>query len=136
MSDVTRYTWTVRGLTPDFDGYGAMRYVRETDYDRLGEELRLYREVARNSSWLEDALALLHHDRILQAQEIERLRTLIPPPEADRNVANVIRTLISEQAALREELELYREIARNSEGVAGWHLNGDIATWGELGIER
>ena len=63
-------------------------------------------------------------------------RDEIDAAEADRNVANVLRTLISEQAALRDELELYREIARNSEGVAGWHRNGDIATWGELGIER
>ena len=37
---------------------------------------------------------------------------------------------------LLSELEAYREIARNSNGVAGWHLNGDIATWEELGIER
>jgi hypothetical protein len=35
---VTRYTWTVTGLTPNFDGPGAMRYVRETDYDQLERE--------------------------------------------------------------------------------------------------
>jgi hypothetical protein len=37
---------------------------------------------------------------------------------------------------LQTALDHYQEIARNSTGVAGWHQNGDIATWDELGVER
>ena len=36
---VTRYTWTTTGLTPNFDGHGAMSYVRETDYEQLERDL-------------------------------------------------------------------------------------------------
>ena len=36
---VTRYTWTTTGLTPNFECHGAMRYVRETDYEQLERDL-------------------------------------------------------------------------------------------------
>ncbi|HIB0999378.1 TPA: hypothetical protein ACWS2C_005434, partial [Escherichia coli] len=31
-----------------------------------------------------------------------------------------------------ETIEAVRSVADNSSGIAGWHLNGDIATWEEI----
>lgn len=36
-----------------------------------------------------------------------------------------------EHQRLREEIEY---IKNNSEGVVGWHKNGDIASWEEVGL--
>lgn len=41
-------------------------------------------------------------------------------------------TLAAENAAMHETIEAVRSIADNSSGIAGWHLNGDIATWEEI----
>lgn len=35
-------------------------------------------------------------------------------------------------AAMHETIEAVRSVADNSSGIAGWHLNGDIATWEEI----
>ncbi|WP_438379068.1 hypothetical protein [Escherichia coli] len=40
--------------------------------------------------------------------------------------------LTAENAAMHETIEAVRSIADNSSGIAGWHLNGDIATWEEI----
>lgn len=32
---------------------------------------------------------------------------------------------------MHETIEAVRSVADNSSGIAGWHLNGDIATWEE-----
>lgn len=31
-----------------------------------------------------------------------------------------------------EKLEAYREVRNSTTGLAGWHLNGDVATWDEV----
>ncbi|HHU9495370.1 TPA: hypothetical protein ACUKFZ_003871 [Escherichia coli] len=41
-------------------------------------------------------------------------------------------TLAAENAAMHEAIEAVRSVADNSSGIAGWHLNGDIATWEEI----
>ncbi len=33
---------------------------------------------------------------------------------------------------MHEAIEAVRSVADNSSGIAGWHLNGDIATWEEI----
>lgn len=33
---------------------------------------------------------------------------------------------------MHETIEAVRSVADNSSGIAGWHLNGDIATWEEI----
>lgn len=43
--------------------------------------------------------------------------------------------LAAQVATLREALESVDEVIRNSHGVDGWHLNGDIAPWGQLGLD-
>ncbi|HIB9672917.1 hypothetical protein AOY79_16240 [Escherichia coli] len=40
--------------------------------------------------------------------------------------------LAAENAAMHETVEAVRSVADNSSGIAGWHLNGDIATWEEI----
>lgn len=33
---------------------------------------------------------------------------------------------------MRETIEAVRGVADNSSGIAGWHLNGEIAQWSEI----
>ncbi|HGW5449166.1 TPA: eae-like domain protein [Escherichia coli] len=40
--------------------------------------------------------------------------------------------LAAENAVMLETIEAVRSVADNSSGIAGWHLNGDIATWEEI----
>ncbi|HIF5760524.1 TPA: hypothetical protein ACX3MK_004174 [Raoultella ornithinolytica] len=40
--------------------------------------------------------------------------------------------LATENVALRETVEAVRGVADNSSGIAGYHLNGDIAKWSEI----
>ncbi|MDW7316248.1 hypothetical protein RNO07_21135 [Escherichia coli] len=40
--------------------------------------------------------------------------------------------LAAENAVMLETIESVRSVADNSSGIAGWHLNGDIATWEEI----
>jgi hypothetical protein len=40
--------------------------------------------------------------------------------------------LAAENAAMHETIEAVRSVADNSSGIAGWHLNGYIATWEEI----
>lgn len=40
--------------------------------------------------------------------------------------------LAAENVVMLETIEAVRSVADNSSGIAGWHLNGDIATWEEI----
>ncbi|HGT8890925.1 hypothetical protein [Escherichia coli] len=40
--------------------------------------------------------------------------------------------MAAENAVMLETIEGVRSVADNSSGIAGWHLNGDIATWEEI----
>lgn len=40
--------------------------------------------------------------------------------------------LAADNAAMHETIAAVRSVADNSSGIAGWHLNGDIATWEEI----
>ncbi|MFO4449455.1 hypothetical protein AAHC63_17785 [Klebsiella quasipneumoniae subsp. quasipneumoniae] len=40
--------------------------------------------------------------------------------------------LAAENVAMRETIEAVRGVADNSSGIAGWHLNGEIAQWSEI----
>ncbi|HCK2278877.1 TPA: hypothetical protein NY435_001611 [Escherichia coli] len=40
--------------------------------------------------------------------------------------------MAAENAAMHETIAAVRSVADNSSGIAGWHLNGDIATWEEI----
>lgn len=45
---------------------------------------------------------------------------------------NKCAALAAENAAMHETIEAVRSVADSSSGIAGWHLNGDIATWEEI----
>lgn len=36
------------------------------------------------------------------------------------------------EAKLREALDAVQQVANRSDGIAGWHLNGDIASWDSI----
>ncbi|WP_223955110.1 hypothetical protein [Aeromonas caviae] len=40
--------------------------------------------------------------------------------------------MTKQRDVLREALNGVVGVMNNSQGVAGWHMNGDIATWDEL----
>ncbi|MGQ8895305.1 hypothetical protein ACUQWX_23570, partial [Klebsiella variicola] len=40
--------------------------------------------------------------------------------------------LAAENVVMRETIEAVRGVADNSSGIAGWHLNGEIAQWSEI----
>ncbi len=43
-----------------------------------------------------------------------------------------VKQLAAESMAMRETIESVRGVADNSSGIAGWHLNGEIAKWSEI----
>ncbi|MGR7558339.1 hypothetical protein ACU6Y4_08960 [Klebsiella aerogenes] len=43
-----------------------------------------------------------------------------------------VKNLAAESLAMRETIEAVRGVADNSSGIAGWHLNGEIAKWSEI----
>lgn len=48
------------------------------------------------------------------------------------NTESKVAALAAENEAMHETIEAVRSVADNSSGIAGWHLNGDIATWEEI----
>lgn len=49
------------------------------------------------------------------------------------DLAATVRAQMAQIAKMRAALQGLRNIMAGSEGVAGWHKNGDIATWEQLG---
>ncbi len=47
-------------------------------------------------------------------------------------LAKAYKQLAAENVAMRETIEAVRGVADNSSGIAGWHLNGEIAQWSEI----
>ncbi|PXK61946.1 hypothetical protein DMR84_00735 [Klebsiella variicola] len=47
-------------------------------------------------------------------------------------LAKAYQQLAAENVAIRETIEAVRGVADNSSGIAGWHLNGEIAQWSEI----
>ncbi|WP_313903118.1 hypothetical protein [Klebsiella aerogenes] len=43
-----------------------------------------------------------------------------------------VKQLVADNLAMRETIEAVRGVADNSSGIAGWHLNGEIAKWSEI----
>ncbi|EFA3720394.1 ead/Ea22-like family protein [Escherichia coli] len=68
----------------------------------------------------------------------KRINELIKGGENAKYVTEIFRlekermTLVAENAVMLETIEAVRSVADNSSGIAGWHLNGDIATWEEI----
>ncbi|WP_448717867.1 hypothetical protein [Klebsiella quasipneumoniae] len=47
-------------------------------------------------------------------------------------LAKAFKHLAAENVTMRETIEAVRGVADNSSGIAGWHLNGEIAQWSEI----
>ncbi|HHI3761231.1 TPA: hypothetical protein ACP5A9_005674 [Klebsiella quasipneumoniae] len=47
-------------------------------------------------------------------------------------LAKAYQQLAAENVTMRETIEAVRGVADNSSGIAGWHLNGEIAQWSEI----
>ena len=70
----------------------------------------------------------------------EALRLLSRDIQSEDGVANMaiaeaaerLMELQAENKALRKALRCVEDLISESRGVAGLHLNGDVATWGEL----
>ncbi len=55
---------------------------------------------------------------------------------ATSKCTNEIYRLKAEKAELLEALEELASVIDESEGVAGWHLNGAVAPWSEFGFAQ
>ncbi|HEC0929916.1 TPA: hypothetical protein R1S54_000092 [Klebsiella pneumoniae] len=47
-------------------------------------------------------------------------------------LAKAFKQLAAENLSMCETIEAVRGVADNSSGIAGWHLNGEIAKWSEI----
>lgn len=45
---------------------------------------------------------------------------------------NLYLEAVAREAKLREALDAVQQVANGSEGIAGWHMNGDIASWDSI----
>jgi hypothetical protein len=56
--------------------------------------------------------------------------------EADRaTLAEALRQSEADAATMRSVLDQVETVVSESHGVDGWHLNGALATWGEVGLD-
>ncbi|WP_394467117.1 hypothetical protein PVK56_14765 [Raoultella ornithinolytica] len=62
---------------------------------------------------------------------IEKCREIVGSP-AGLDLQDHLRLLAAENVGMRETIDAVRGVADNSSGIAGWHLNGDIAKWSEI----
>ncbi|HCO7980155.1 TPA: hypothetical protein OB722_001175 [Escherichia coli] len=86
-----------------------------TDSVRKGQSWHAYQEYKKHKEQLEKL-----------SIELDAAKQRIA--ELEGNCA----ALAAENAAMHETIEAVRSVADNSSGIAGWHLNGDIATWEEI----
>ena len=68
--------------------------------------------------------------------EVERLREeasqlRIENMNLNQRIGELNFDIRTKDSALRS----VESIISNSQGVSGWHTNGEIATWGELGLD-
>ncbi|HCR6164380.1 hypothetical protein [Shigella sonnei] len=86
-----------------------------TDSVRKGQSWHAYQEYKKHKEQLEKL-----------SIELDAAKQRIAELESERVV------LAAENAVMLETIEAVRSVADNSSGIAGWHLNGDIATWEEI----
>ncbi|HFO5670188.1 TPA: hypothetical protein ACHJ95_002944 [Escherichia coli] len=86
-----------------------------TDSVRKGQSWHAYQEYKKHKEQLEKL-----------SIELDTAKQRIAELEGNRAA------LAAENAAMHETIEAVRGVADNSSGIAGWHLNGDIATWEEI----
>lgn len=70
-------------------------------------------------------------DSVAQALTFQKCRELSGCP-AGVDLQDWVKQLAADNLAMRETIEAVRGVADNSSGIAGWHLNGEIAKWSEI----
>lgn len=123
------------------DGYitSICKWTRATNPDRIDalvaevEKLRvtLAASVEAEHVWEKTMMGVCGEDGPASvAAEISALRA--QRDTALESLRNQLAAVVAENVGLRETIEAVRCIADNSSGIAGWHLNGDIAEWPEI----
>ncbi|HFO3960829.1 TPA: ead/Ea22-like family protein [Escherichia coli] len=82
-----------------------------------------------------DAQAYANAEFIAEANPATVLALLDEQEAQSKRIAELetnLAALAAENAAMHETIEAVRGVADNSSGIAGWHLNGDIATREEI----
>ncbi|EPY5167835.1 hypothetical protein ACXDR4_003179 [Klebsiella pneumoniae] len=84
----------------------------------------------------------MHDDRVGDGMNIETVNELIKSLESAGELsiketkvmalAKAFKQLAAENLSICETIEAVRGVADNSSGIAGWHLNGEIAKWSEI----
>ncbi|HIC9076940.1 TPA: hypothetical protein ACW7Y6_001438 [Klebsiella aerogenes] len=70
-------------------------------------------------------------ESVAQALTFDKCRELSGCP-AGVDLQDWVKQLAADNLAMRETIEAVRGVADNSSGIAGWHLNGEIAKWSEI----
>lgn len=113
-------------MTPDAQG----EYVSYEDYDELQQKLDQANEKLSRYS-----MSAGQADQF--AAEAKLVRKALGFSEDAQDVAPIdllekINAMSAENAALKSVIDAVRGVADQSKGIAGWHLNGDIARWDEI----
>ena len=74
-------------------------------------------------------------DQFIKVLDLVRVET--SKTEDPITVLDVVAATMRQAKAyeMRHALESVDDVIRNSQGVVGWHLNGDLAPWGQLGVD-
>ncbi|MEL7884552.1 eae-like domain protein [Serratia marcescens] len=84
-------------------------YVKFSDYEALVSELASSRKI---------------NDQTLQVK--------LTMAETIKELTDRVNALAVENAEMRSVIDAAIGVANNSSGIAGWHLNGEIADWDEI----
>lgn len=135
------YQSGARGLREMYDAVQAVKRQDAWGNTQLTEALLAAEERAEKAEAERSAL-LAERDAFLDQhhRDSKELRRLCAQRDAARKVSKeagaVIADLKAERDALREALDGLvgdiESLAAESDGVAGFHQNGDLATWAEL----
>lgn len=116
-----------------FDGEKILE--RRIDDDGFMEvicKLPSGRESDRNSELLTNAPADIDYLQTKLAEErAENQRLQMQVLELNQQIGELKFHISNKDSVLRS----VESIISNSEGISGWHMNGEIATWGELGLD-
>lgn len=116
------------------DGYitSICKWTRATSPERIDALVEhVEKQDAALIAWEKTMLEVCGEDGPASvASEIRNLRAL--RDTALKALRAQVEQLAAENVRLRETIEAVRCIADNSSGIAGWHLNGDIAEWPEI----
>ncbi|WP_187181804.1 hypothetical protein [Serratia marcescens] len=115
---------TIKRFTPDY----KMHAVRFEAFAREAEHGEYVKFDAHQR-----AVSALEAERDALADRVERLSGMLTESRvATKSAEERADALAVENAAMRGVIDAAVGVANNSSGIAGWHLNGEIADWDEI----